>query len=107
MALSKYPVTSEKGNTYKVDVWIDDLGDCIVEVFIEYKGLFGRKKFKHVSGGIFDSRYDIKKWNYNFVDMAKNEVQRYERIIDAENEHLLKLEKAVNKFNEWDGVIKS
>ncbi|MET3505467.1 hypothetical protein [Halalkalibacter oceani] len=103
MQLSKHPVTSKNGNTYKVDVY-NDGWDYLVEIFKEKQvnTLFGKNKIKFIN--VFKSGYYIyPEWGYDFKGMAKHAVEKYESSLKEKRERNEKLESNIELFNEWDG----
>ncbi|MEH6941622.1 hypothetical protein [Bacillus sp. JJ722] len=102
--LEKFPVVSSNGNEYLVNVYEDEFGFTRSEVYVRTKGWFGREKFKHIFGGMFEGGYyDLEKWDYDFVRIAKNTVYAYESKNAAKLLHEKRKAQGVAKFNEWDG----
>lgn len=97
--MDKFPVVSEYGNEYHVSMWENSWGFLDVKIYVETKGLFGRRKLKDVYG----RAYDAKSWNYDFVSIAKNAVRKYEDECGKDAEELRLRREGIAVFYEWDG----
>lgn len=99
--LNKFPVTSEIGNDYEVDVcYIGGvLGGLNVYVYERYVGRFGKDRRRFLYKRTFDERV----WEFNYVGMAKRAVFRYEESISAEMLRKEQYERGIEAFAEWDG----
>lgn len=100
--MKKYPVISPSGKEYAVTVRDDSWG-AVVTIYVKARGLFGHTKFKKVGGGSWDGRYNLREWEFNYVEIAMHAVQEFENDIAEERyeAHLRKAE--AKKFEEWDG----
>lgn len=109
--LSKYPVTSESGREYRVDIYPDIFDDyvvCIVYEPVEKRTIFGGKKvrFRAINySGFLRALYDEKRWGYDYIAIAHNEIKEYEQTTRDELEHVANRKEAVNKFENWDGRL--
>lgn len=104
--LFKYPITSVEGNEYAVSIYEARYSADLVKVSLykKVRGIFGREKFKCLTdSGNFAPCYDEKKWNYDYIAMAKNEVVLYEKSLREKVEHENKRKTAINKFEQWKG----
>lgn len=108
--LSKYPVVSESGKEYRVDVCPDHIyGNHVMcgifEVQIR-RNIFGVKREKLVqlnNTSMFRDIYKEDDWNYDYTAVAKNEIKKYENRLEKEAEQARRRKDGVSKFNEWDG----
>ena len=105
--MKKFPVTSTNGNVYLVKMIESFMFESHYEVRVyeEYVGLFGRKKYRFLNEEIFGGSrsYDIRKFNYNLVEVAKHEIQRMENEWEAEKQLKNKKLEAQKEFIQWDG----
>lgn len=107
MHLSKYPVTSEKGIEYRVDVYDDEFGSTRVAIYT-YVGktkLFKQDKFEHLFGKIGYGAFDASKWGHNYVAMAKHQIKKYESLEEEERLESELKEEGISKFEEWNGKL--
>ncbi|WP_299831586.1 hypothetical protein [uncultured Metabacillus sp.] len=106
MYLSKHPVISKEGNEYRVDVAEIEFGYIGVAIY-KYVGLSKfrkREKFKVLYGGsIWDRHYDPSKYNYDYVKMAKTQVEHYEGLLKTEEKNTRAHSDGIEKFNSWNG----
>ncbi|MEE4535029.1 hypothetical protein V2U93_11600 [Bacillus velezensis] len=104
--LHKYPVTSVEGNEYAVSIYSDrySKGFVRVSLYKKVRGLFGKEKFKCLTaeGGSASSYFEAK-WDYNYIEMAINEVITYENSIQEQINHENKQKAAIEKFEAWSG----
>lgn len=105
--MKKFPVVSESGDEYLVDVIPCKFyaNHYEVRVYTQYIGWFKRVKFHCVNDDVlgYAPSYDISKHNFDLVAMAKYEVKRLEDgWAEYERRKKLKAE-AERKFEEWDG----
>lgn len=102
--MKKFPVISEKGDEYLVKIG-RTFGAHIYEVFVyERRKIFGIPYFKQLNGGFLDDNvYDALKYEYDFVEMAKAEINRLEH--RWELQYLREKARKIGavKFEEWDG----
>lgn len=106
MKLSKFPVTSKNGIEYLVEIKERVWDQYEVSVYLRKTGLFGIKYHKLVNPTIIGSGGNWltgSKYNYDFVEMAKSEIESFENEVQAniDRENLVSANAA--KFNEWDG----
>lgn len=110
MSLTKFPVISEKGNEYRVDLFLDIYGFIRVSLYEEKKTNWLLHKldifrFKLVRDGVHHGYYDKEEWGYDFTAMAISTVRKHEKEIEERNKaNESALEKA-KQFEEWDGII--
>lgn len=109
--LEKFPVTSHNGMEYLVTVQEDrnDVRYVDVRLYekIGKKNIFGKEKLRFLNRGFmgYGSLYDEKKWDYDYIAMATNEVKDYEqRIMNQINANAKKIANEL-KFQKWDGNI--
>lgn len=107
--LSKFPVTSESGVVYRVDIGTHDYPstDYYVTIYKEEISRRNKIKFVRIAGGEYDpgNRYNIRDWHYDFTKMAKHKVKQYEDGLEAAKKYSLKLNESIREFEKWDGVI--
>ncbi|MBD5026846.1 hypothetical protein GUF51_19480, partial [Xanthomonas citri pv. citri] len=78
--LHKYPVTSVEGNEYAVSIYNDrhSKGFVKVSLYKKVRGFFRKEKFKCLTReGDFAPSYFEEKWDYDYIQMAINEVINY------------------------------
>lgn len=97
--MDKYPVVSEYGNEYYVSMWEDSWGYLNVRVYVKTKGWLGRTKFKSVQVRTYLAR----DWGYDFVQIARNAVRKYETECAKEVEDARLRREGIAVFYEWDG----
>lgn len=105
--MNKFPVISERGNEYRVEVIESRLfvDHCEIYVYEKYIGWFGRERFRFLNERFMGRprSYDAKEYNFDFIAMTKHEIKRMEDSWEAyEKREQLKME-AERKFEEWDG----
>lgn len=103
--LHKYPVTSVEGNEYAVSIYNDRHSKGFVKVSL-YKrcAVFRKEKFKCLTReGDFAPSYFEEKWDYDYIQMAINEVINYENSIKEQINHENKQKAAIEKFEAWSG----
>jgi hypothetical protein len=109
--LSKFPVASENGNIYRVDIEAHDYPntDYYVTLYKEEISRRGKIKFVRIAGGEYDpgNRYNFRDWHYDFTKMAKHKVKQYEDSLETSRKYNSKLYESVCGFEKWDGVIKN
>lgn len=101
--MKKFPVVSENGNEYLVDIYKDTFG-VYCEVFVRERRWFGLKKFRRVAGGIYDGWYDLGNWDYDFIKIAKYAVKKHEDNVEIKLSRKRREAEGIEKFIEWDGV---
>lgn len=108
--MKKITVISENGNEYLVHMKRSHFYESHYEVRVygKYKGWFGIKYYKFLNELVMNNArlYDISKFNFDLVKMAKHEVSRMESEWEAQGRLNKKLNEAEKKFEEWDGVCK-
>lgn len=107
--MKKFPVISERGNEYKVEIVESRFYRDYYEVYVyeQYIGWFGRKRFLFLNEQWlgYPRSYDANRFNFDFIAMAKHEIKRMEdEWEECEKRERMKAD-AVCKFEEWDGVI--
>ncbi|MFT0803340.1 hypothetical protein VSK91_21970 [Bacillus swezeyi] len=108
--LYKYPVTSVEGNEYAVSIYDEKYSSNSVRVSLykKVRGFFGKEKFKCLTGsGNWAPCYDEKEWRYDYIEMAINEIIKYENSIKEKNEHENKRKVAFEMFEKWSGKEES
>ena len=107
--MKKFPVISERGNEYRVDVIEDRIyrDHYSVYVYHRYIGWFGRERFQYLNEYFmgYPRSYDANKFNFDFIAMAKHEIKRMEDAWEEYEKRERMKADAVRKFEEWDGVI--
>jgi hypothetical protein len=110
--LSKYPVVSSSGEEYRVDICPDShLTGCVfcgIFKAVEVRKLFGgyKTKFKQLNcGGFFPDLYDVEKWNFDYIAIARREIEKYEESIRHQLAQEIGHKKGVNAFESWDGRL--
>ena len=99
--MKKFPVISENGNEYEVEMYRGTFGIFFVEVYVRKDFIFGIKIKRNVNG--YNETYSEEKWNYDYVAIAKHAVQKYEESV-AEFIRRKQIEsKRLAEFIEWDG----
>jgi hypothetical protein len=102
--LQKYPVMSPRGNTYLVDVfktrWSYAGRDIAVNICESYKGFLGKRKFRVINDSTI---YSEESYDYDYVAIAKAEIERYESLIEARKQAEVKRNQGEKQFEEWDG----
>ncbi|PSA89317.1 hypothetical protein C6370_20340 [Bacillus atrophaeus] len=104
--LHKYPVTSVEGNEYAVSIYNDRYSKGFVKVSLykKVRGFFRKEKFKCLTReGDFAPSYFEAKRDYNYIQMAINEVIIYENSIQEQINHENKQKAAIEKFEAWSG----
>ncbi|CAF1784169.1 SPbeta prophage-derived putative protein YoqB [Bacillus subtilis] len=104
--LHKYPVTSVEGNEYAVSIYNDrhSKGFVKVSLYKKVRGFFRKEKFKCLTReGDFAPSYFEEKWDYDYIQMAINEVIIYENSIKEKINHENKQKAAIEKFEAWNG----
>lgn len=103
--LHKYPVTSVEGNEYAVSIYNDRHSKGFVKVSL-YKrcAVFQERKIQ-VSYKRRRLRSELfrEKWDYDYIQMAINEVINYENSIKEQINHENKQKAAIEKFEAWSG----
>lgn len=105
--MEKYPVTSELGNIYMVNVrkcrlFVDHYE---VGIYHQYKGLFNRKKYQLLNKSFMGTlpSYDAKKYNFDLVLMVKSIIKNMEdNWEEIKNKNKL-LDNAEKYFENWNG----
>lgn len=107
MDLRKFPVTSKNGVEYLVKIKPTYLEHFAIGVYVEMTGLFGRKRMKLVNGDNLEGApwYFGPKHNYDFIKMAKAEIERIENEAQEELARKEAIKANIAKFNEWDGDL--
>lgn len=105
--MKKFPVISKRGNEYRVDVKECRLFVDHYEVYVyeRYIGWFKRERFRFLNESFmgYPRSYNANDFDFDFIAMAKHEVERMENSWEAyEKREQLKIE-AERKFEEWDG----
>ncbi|MFK7678643.1 hypothetical protein ACI3ER_11435 [Bacillus sp. Wb] len=110
--LIKFPVISKSGKEYRID--IAQIRRSLVKVQInKYIGkskILRRDQFDYLR----TETYNPEKYNYDYVEIAKNAVEYHEFRIEALRreceqmkqqalERMLKKQDGINTFKEWDG----
>lgn len=106
--LSKYPVISEKGNLYRVDICEDRLFEdtVVCTLYKKERGIFGGTKWERLNGGSFNrSCYCESSWEYDYVEIAKEEVKKYEKLVDTQKDSDRKRREGMKKFGDWGGEV--
>lgn len=107
----KYPVTSETGNVYEVEVETDDyrgeFGDIAVRIYKREKrtGLFGRAIDEKI---LVDKEVTFKleldrEHEGSYVKLVKYCVKKYEETCEWRRERSVAEEKSRGEFEEWNG----
>lgn len=108
--LSKFPVTSENGNIYRVDIDTHDFPNTeyYVTLYKEERTWRNKIKFKRVAGGEYDygNRYNIRDWNYDFIKMAMHKIKQFEDSLETARKYNLKINESTRAFEKWDGDTK-
>lgn len=101
---SKFPVISDSGQEYRVSVHeAVNLKQYVVKVYIQKK-LFGKMSYWwFVSGGAWEGRYNMNKWDYDLVEVAKHAVKKYEDSIINNQMHKKRAKESFSEFEQWDG----
>lgn len=102
--MKKFPVISENGIEYLVEIRNPLFDYFAVRVFIK-KTIFGITYNSLINGEEIGGTpwYSGNKYDFNYVEMAKDEIVRIETV-DAEIERRELLRKlGASKFEEWDG----
>lgn len=108
--MKKFPVISENGNEYLVKINESCLLETNYEVrlYEQYKGWFGIIKHRFLNENFMHSAryYDLRNFNFDFVAMARYEIDRMEAEWEADKQLEQKKLEAKQKFNEWNGDCK-
>ena len=105
--MKKFPVISESGNEYLVKLVESYIFENYFAVYVyeTYVGLFGRKRFRYVNEQLmgYPRSYDVSKFDFNLVAVAKHEIKRMEDEWEADKLSAQLRNDAKRKFEEWDG----
>src|SRR5690554_653578 len=106
--MKKFPVISENGNEYLVKIR-RSFGVHIYEVIVyERRKIFGVPYFNRLNGGFLDdNEYDALNYDYDFVEMAKAEINRLEHRWELQYLREKVRNIGVGKFEEWDGDMRN
>jgi len=99
--MKKFPIISENGNKYLIRMGYGAFGLLYVDVCEPYNGLFGKQKFRKVNNSY--ETYNADKLDYDYVQIAKDAVERYEESLAEDSRRAMLREYNANKFAEWDG----
>ena len=112
MYLEKFPVTYDNGNEYLLMIRNSPVfGKKYVDVSLYKKivkeSIFKNKKIKlqklNVNGSGYGAQYEEKLWNYDYKEMAINEVIGYEIKLNEQKQHEINRENGKVQFENWDG----
>jgi hypothetical protein len=108
--LSKYPVVSDSGKEYRVDIYPDHLYArhviCGIFTVVEKRNIFGkeRKKFRQLNNtNIGRTIYEEKKFNYDYIAIAREEIKAYEDECREYEEFKQGRNTGIKNFNRWIG----
>lgn len=111
MSVKKFPVISENGNAYEVEIFFGEsisLMGLNVVISEQGRGLFGRQRMKirrHFQDWKADEEDVIQE--YSYVDIAKKYVRKYEEEIAEEIAFYQRVKTIEKEFEEWDGIIRA
>lgn len=105
--MKKFPVTSEQGNEYLVEIrecYFSESG-YEVRVYEQYTGWFGKQRFRFLNENFMGSAryYRIEEFDFNLAKMAKHEIARMEAKWEAVRQLRQKKLEAQQKFEDWNG----
>lgn len=102
--MKKFPVISENGIEYLVEIRNTLFDYYAVSVYVKRK-IFGITYNSHINfeelGG--SPWYCGLKYDYNFVEMAREEIASIEAELAEDNRREKMRELGASKFEEWDG----
>ena len=99
--MEKYPVISKNGNEYRVSFYeLSTIGytKCVVQVF--RKRIWKINLFKRIDTYTFTP----KKWEFDYIKMAKRAVDSYEENIEKQKNNDSIEQQNIEKFKQWNGV---
>jgi len=113
MYLAKFPVTYDNGNEYLSIIRDSPKSNRHVDVSLYKKvvkeSIFENKKIKlqklNVNGSGYGAQYEEELWNYDYKEMAINEVIGYEIKLNEQKQHEISREKSKVSFENWDGKL--
>jgi hypothetical protein len=100
--LSKFPVHSETGKEYMVKIFNGYSSDNVV-VKVYYRTNHWLLRWDRVSGKEWMGYYRLEEWEYDFIDMAKNQLKLHETEVVNREINKEKFKNGLKKFKEWNG----
>lgn len=108
METKKFPVTSERtGQEYQVSIKDVDgiFSGTYVRVDVYVKRKFFRWEYFSQINSTADNWYRAEGWDFDFINMAVNEISKFEAEIMTDLLNEKRKEEGLAAFEKWDGRI--